>query len=118
LTNILLCAEDIVVGGERLFGDNSRQSFNVYWRSLPPTFVKTNPIVFEGSTANAITNYIPWHLRNEWYAFASTNELTNFELVLPETFAGDGTWTSGKKQVVRWWKDPSASLPPFIIILK
>lgn len=118
LTNILLCAEDIVVGGTRLFGDNSKQSFNVYWRSLPPTFVNTNPIVFEGSTANTITNYIPWHLRNEWYAFASTNELTNFELVLPETFAGDGTWTSGKKQVVRWWKDPSASLPPFIIIVK
>ena len=97
----------------RMFSDTSSArgfSANVWYRTFPKLgWHKTQ---WANMSKETVTNWFEWHHRDDFRAFAETNE--QFTIRLPETYHGVGTFDN---QFVRWWKDPDQE-PPSVMILR
>ena len=103
----------------RMFSDTDLAkgfTANVWYRGFPK--LGWHKSLWDSMTwgKTTVTNWFEFHHKDEFEAFARTNE--QFRIVLPETYTGEGTWAaSGCNQIVRWWKDPD-QMPPSVMILR
>ena len=111
LSTIILSTNLTTIGAsERIFGDlgaHNNVHLSIYWRSCPET-ISAN--IFNGNNNGIITNYLPWRLKSAWEDYAETTTGKNWQLTLPATYDGTGSWATANwngapAMVVKWWKD-------------
>ena len=110
LTNVVLGANLKAVNCGQFLGKITGPT-SVYWCSAPPTFTKGESSIFSDKADWTVTNYLPLSKKSQWEAYAAQS---GGKLTMPD---GDtpGTWNSGKKAYVRWWKDPG--MPKGLILM-